>query len=174
MEKERKVQWGALILGLVFMWAALTAFRNPAGDLVAVVITFGITAIVAGVVNLMIRNKWKQITGSKSSMLMVMAIIDIIIGLVLLFNIGASVTVLPFVFAIWFIVDSIRGLLMLDTVKVISKGYYWFSLIVNILGIVVGFMLFFDPITSALTLAFLVGFYFLMASITCFVEAFTA
>lgn len=173
MEEKKKFQWGSFILGLVFIWASLAAFRNPAGDLIAIVVVFGITALVAGIVNLVARSKWKQATGSKSSMLMVMAVIDIIIGLILLFNIGAGVIALPFVFAIWFILDSIQGLLMLDTVKAINKGYYWFSLIINILGIIIGFLLFFDPITSALTLAFLVGFYFLMAGIACFVEAFT-
>lgn len=85
---------------------------------------------------------------------------------------NASVLALPFVFAIWFIVDSIFGLFNLDLARQHSNGYFWFSLIIDILGIIVGFMLLFNPISSALTLSFLVGFYFMMWGITQIVYAF--
>ncbi len=89
-----------------------------------------------------------------------------------LFNIGAGVVALPFVFAVWFIADSVFALLAADLAKGVSNGYYWFTVIVNILGIILGIMLLFNPISSALTLSFLVGFYFMLFGITHIVYAF--
>ncbi|MZM07541.1 hypothetical protein GT958_09365, partial [Bifidobacterium pseudocatenulatum] len=76
------------------------------------------------------------------------------------------------VFAVWFIADSVFALLAADLAKGVSNGYYWFTVIVNILGIILGIMLLFNPISSALTLSFLVGFYFMLFGITHIVYAF--
>ena len=103
---------------------------------------------------------------------LVIGIIDILVGIFFLFNIGAGVVALPFVFAIWFIADSILALFTADLAKGYSTGYYWFTVIINILGVVLGCILLFNPISSALTLSFLVGFYFMIFGINHIVYAF--
>ncbi|MGM0138242.1 acid-resistance membrane protein [Enterococcus sp. DIV0755b] len=171
MEK-RGFDWGSLILGILFVIVALMSFQDPVGDLVAIVIVFGVFAILKGIFEIFLRNRFKDLTGYKAKMPLVVGILDIIIGIFLLWNMNASVLALPFVFAIWFIVDSIFGLFNLDLARQHSNGYFWFSLIIDILGIIVGFILLFNPISSALTLSFLVGFYFMMWGITQIVYAF--
>ena len=171
MEK-RGFDWGSLILGILFVIVALMSFQDPVGNLVAIVIVFGVFAILKGIFEIFLRNRFKDLTGYKAKMPLVVGILDIIIGIFLLWNMNASVLALPFVFAIWFIVDSIFGLFNLDLARQHSNGYFWFSLIIDILGIIVGFMLLFNPISSALTLSFLVGFYFMMWGITQIVYTF--
>ncbi|HPJ00889.1 MAG TPA: DUF308 domain-containing protein, partial [Enterococcus sp.] len=99
-------------------------------------------------------------------------IFDLIIGIYLFFNVEIGLLALPFIFAIWFIVDSIISLAEADIFKSASKGYYWFVVILNIIGIILGVMLFFNPIVSAFTLAFLVGFYLMMIGISLIAFAF--
>ncbi len=103
---------------------------------------------------------------------MILGIFDLLIGVFLLFNTNAGLLALPYIFAIWFIVDSIMGLVGADIYKVNGSSYYWFILIVNIIGIIVGIMLLFNPIVSAFTLAFLVGFYLMMIGISLIAYAF--
>lgn len=67
-----------------------------------------------------------------------------ILGIVLMFNLYVGVMALAYVFALWFVIDSIRNLVILNEVRLVSTAYYWFSLILNIIGI----SLFFDPIVS--------------------------
>ena len=110
--------------------------------------------------------------GYKAYAPIILGIIDILIGVYLLFNLNIGVAVLPFVFAIWFLFDSIFGLFTLDFAKRVSTGYFWFTLIVDVLGIILGVMLLFNPLSSALTLSFLVGFYFMMFGISNIVYAF--
>lgn len=172
-ERNKKgIDWGSLILGILFVITALVSFQDPTGNLLAIVMFFAIFAILKGVFEIFARNKVKELTGYKAYMPIIIGVIDILIGLYLLFNLNIGIVALPFVFAIWFIMDSIFGLFTLDLAKTVSSGYFWFSLIVDILGIVVGIILLMNPLSSALTLSFLVGFYFMIFGITNIIYAF--
>lgn len=170
--ETKNFDWGSFFMGILFVLVALLSFRNPLSSLVAIVAVFAIFAILKGLFELFFRNRMKELTGYRGTMTLVLGVLDIIIGVFLFFNMNAGVAALPFVFAIWFIVDSVFGLFNLDLARHVSSGYYWFSLIINVLGIILGFMMLFDPITSALTLSFLVGFYFMMYGITHIIYAF--
>ncbi|MBF8807084.1 MAG: DUF308 domain-containing protein [Enterococcus lacertideformus] len=172
MKERKNLDWGSLLLGILFVLVSLMSFQDPVGNLVAIVFVFAIFAFLKGVFELFVRNRMKELTGYKGKMPLIIGIIDILVGIFFLFNIGAGVVALPFVFAIWFIADSILGLFTADLAKGISAGHYWFTVIINILGILLGIMLLFNPISSALTLSFLVGFYFMIFGINHIVYAF--
>lgn len=170
--KKHGVDWGTLLLGILFIITSLISFQDPAGNLLAIVIIFGFFAILKGVFEIFVRNRMKYLLGYKAYTPIILGIIDIFIGVYLLFNLNIGIAILPVVFAIWFIFDSIFGLFTLDFAKQVSTGYFWFTLIVDILGIILGFILLFNPLSSALTLSFLVGFYFMMFGITNIIYAF--
>lgn len=172
MTTKRGFDWASFLLGILFIYVSLVAFKDPVGNLEALVIVFGIFALLKGFFEILFRSKLKDYTGISVKMPLVLGIFDIIIGLLLLFNIGASMIALPVVFALWFLIDSIVGLFTVGSVKSMGDGYFWFSIIVYILGIIVGFILLFNPVSAALTLSFLVGFYFMMFGITEIVYAF--
>lgn len=171
-QSKRGIDWGSLILGILFVLTSLISFQDPAGNLVAIVMVFAVFAIIKGVFEIFVRNRMKELTGFKAYAPVVLGIIDIIIGVYFLFNLNIGVAALPFIFAIWFIVDSVFGLFTLDMAKSIGTGYFWFTVIVDVLGIVLGIVLLFNPLSSALTLSFLVGFYFMLFGITHIVYAF--
>ena len=171
-ENRRSVDWGSLLLGVLFVIVSLLSFQDPVGNLVAIVMVFAVFAFLKGIFEIIGRNRLKELTGYKAKMPLVVGIIDILIGIFFLFNVNAGVMALPFVFAVCFIIDSIFALFVTDLAKNISTGYYWFTVIINILGIFLGIVLLFNPISSALTLSFLVGFYFMMFGITHIVYAF--
>ncbi|OTN88838.1 acid-resistance membrane protein [Enterococcus sp. 7E2_DIV0204] len=172
-ETSRKgIDWGSLILGILFVLTALLSFQDPAGNLIAIVLVFAIFAILKGIFEIFARNRLKELTGYKAYAPIILGVIDVIIGVYFLFNLNIGVAALPFIFAIWFIFDSVFGLFTLDLAKAVSPGYFWFTLIVDILGIILGIMLLMNPLSSALTLSFLVGFYFMLFGITHIVYAF--
>ncbi len=149
----------------------MISFRDPVGNLVAIVIVFAIFAILKGLFELFLRSRVKELTGYKGKMPMVIGIIDLLIGIFFIFNIGAGVVALPYVFAVWFIIDSVLALFTADLFRGISEGHYWFTVVINVLGILLGIMLLFNPLSSALTLSFLVGFYFMVVGINQIVYA---
>lgn len=172
-EEKRSFDWVSLIVGILFILVSLLAFKNPGVSLVGLVIYFAITAIINGIHTLVIRRRIKNITGYKPTVMIVLGIIELAVGVVFLFNLNAGLFTLAFLFALWFISDSIRNLFFLEDAKLVSQPYYWFSLIMNILGIILGFSLLVRPIVSMLTLSFMVGFYFMMSGIIYIVGSFS-
>lgn len=160
------------ILGLILLVTGLVSFFNPLRSLVAIVVVFAITALLEGVMQLAFRSRLNDYTGYQSRTILISGVLDILIGLLLLFNINAGLITLPYIFAIWFIIDSIGELLVSDVFKSSNNGYYWFKIIMNVLGLILGIMMLFNPIVSALTISFLVGFYFLTAGIDFIVTSF--
>ncbi|MGX6979284.1 HdeD family acid-resistance protein [Vagococcus elongatus] len=172
MERGKNFNWSYLIIGILYILISLMSFRNPEGSLIAVVMMFGMTAVAKGIFELLIRNKMKEYTGYKSKILIVLGILDIVVGVLLIFNIGVSLSLLPYFFAVWFIMDSVGELSVAKVIKLVSRPFYWFTVAANVLGIILGFVLMFNPLLSAFTLAFLVGFYFMITGINYVVAAF--
>ncbi|MGX7149941.1 HdeD family acid-resistance protein [Enterococcus ureasiticus] len=170
MTTERKFKGKYFIIGLLFTWAAIIAFQNPADDIAALVMFASVLAIVKGSLGFFDRNKDTDIKNKPAHMLI--SIIDLLIGIFFLFHLALGMIVSPFIFAIWFICDSVGHLINQDVAKKISESYYRFSLVINILGVIIGVMLFFNPLVSALTLAFLIGFYLLLTGINYLIAAF--
>lgn len=172
MTKDRRFDWLAFLIGILFILVALISFYDPAGNLASIVIVFAIFAIGKGIFEILARNRMKELTGYKAIMPIVIGVIDILVGIFFFFNIGAGIVALPYIFAIWFILDSILALFTADLAKLFSTGYYWFTIVIGILGIVVGCLFFVNPITSALTLSFLVGLYLMLYGINEIIYAF--
>ncbi|MHC5250628.1 HdeD family acid-resistance protein [Enterococcus sp. LJL90] len=172
MGKKTGFSWPYFLIGVVFIIVSLIAFRDPQSSLLAIVYVFALSAILKGGFELFFRRKIHELTNQNATALFFLGIFDFLVGIFFLFNISAGLLALPFVFAIWFIVDSIIAIFTSSIYKDSANGYYWFTIILNVLGIIVGCMLLFNPLTSALTLAFLVGFYFMLNGISLMVYAF--
>ena len=170
MNEERRFNWGYLIIGILLV--SFMSLVNPESNLLAIVMYFGVGAIIKGCFELFNRRKINMVTGEQSNLPILIGILDIIIGVLLLFNIGASLAMLPYFFAAWFLIDSINDLFFAKVFKGVSNEMYWFTIIANVLGIILAVMLLFDPITSALTLSLLIGAYFMITGVTYIVAAF--
>lgn len=172
MEQTKKFNWGYFIIGVLFLMSSVVAFRNPGSSLSIVILLFGISALTKGVFELFFRNQMKKITGYKGIGSIIIGIFDILLGILLLCNMGLSLFLLPFVFAGWFIIDSIWNLVLSYQFKEVSKAYYWFSMVLSILGIILGFVLLLNPLTSVFSLVFLIGCYFMVTGINFIVLSF--
>lgn len=171
--ENRKFDWGSFFIGVVFIIVSMIALRNPTVNLATIVMIFAIAAILEGIYQITIRRVVRKATGYKSTIMIVTGILNLIIGIILLFNIYEGILVLPYVFAIWFILRSVEGLLSSGLTKIVSKSYYWFTIIINIIGIVLGIMLFKNPFSSVMTITYIVGLNFMLFGILNIVEAFS-
>ena len=104
--------------------------------------------------------------------MLVDAIVDVILGILFILNIPAGVAALGYIFAFWFLFDSIVALLNVGHLKQFNTGLYIVSMILNILGVIVGILLLMDPVVTAVTMVTLVGFYFAFFGINAIIIAF--
>lgn len=170
---KKSFSWGEFLLGILFVIVGFIAFSDPAGNLMGLTIVFGIVAVIKGIYELFFRSLVKEFIGLNGTWLTVLGIIDLVIGILFLFNLYKGMMILPYLFAIWIIVDSVFNLFMLGYYKAQGTGQYWFALIISIVTILIGIFLFFDPIVAALTLSFLVGVYFVWFGILAIISAFS-
>lgn len=166
MRSRKSFGWLELLLGALLVVGGALTLRNPGAAMTTFVIVYAIAAIVGGIVDIVFYVRLERRTGFGPVFSIISGILSIAVGIMLLFNIGAGAVALSILFPIWFIVHCIARLANLNYVKsVFGNGYFWLSLIVNILGLVVGFILLFNLGLSAATLVMFIAYYLLLLGI---------
>lgn len=110
--------WLSIIVGLVAIAAGVIVFINPVASYLAIAMWLGVAVLLSGIFNLVqcfstdnsfVRNVWVVIA----------AIIDIIIGVALMFNTLFTVVMLPILFGIWLLCRG--GVLLIQGMDL--RGY---------------------------------------------------
>ncbi|CAM3191789.1 HdeD family acid-resistance protein [Lactiplantibacillus plajomi] len=164
--------WTEFITGIVFLVAAYFVMKQPKAALLSLVFLFAIAAIISGITTIAGYTKLRRETGLRANFALVFAIIDILVGLMFLFHSPTGIIVLGYVFAFWFLIDSIERLLVVSHLRVFGTGYYVISLIFDIISLVLGLMMLFSPVVAALTFNVLVSFYFAIFGVNAILIAF--
>ena len=77
-------------------------------------------------------------------------------------------------FPIWFIAHCVSRLTHLNIIRFTAGNfYYWFTLIVNVIGIVLGAMMLFQPALAAYSADYLISIYLLLMGVDSLVMAFS-
>ena len=176
---ERRFTWQFLLVGILDIIIALLAFRDPAATLGTVVYFFGFMAIFQGIMLLFMTNAVSRLFGTRKVLTITSGILAIMAGILIMTNFLASVLALPYVFAIWFISDSVTDLARTIRINRLRR-YVWpgasafsaWRFATEIISLILGVFMLFSPGTASLTIVFLIGFYFLMKGITSVIMAF--
>lgn len=164
--------WGSLLVSILLFLASWTALRNPIGTLVTLGLLFGIIAIVQGIVSFIIYSELRKVFSRNPWLILVVGILDLIIGLYLVFNPTISVTFLPLLFAAWFILDSIMNIVLASRLRENHPRWFWTYLILGILGIILGVFLASNLVVAIISITSLIAVYFFIAAIIRLIDAF--
>ena len=116
--------------------------------------------------------KLEQRTGFGPGLSLAGGILSILAGLMILLYPSAGAWALVVLFPIWFIAHCISRLTRLPLVRLAGRsGYYYFTLVLNILGIALGFIMIVDPLISLFSLGYVIGMYLLILGIDSLVAA---
>lgn len=171
-ERRRSFDWASFVLGILFVVLGCVAFYHVDKTLHLVSILLGIGAILKGIYELWFRQTISNLLDHRSTWLMVMAILDIILGVIFLFFHSVGVLTIAYVFAFWFIIDGVGQLQVAGFYREFQRGYYWWLVILNVLGIIIGIALLFNPMLSAVTLVWLIATFLIVIGITAIIAAF--
>ena len=87
---------------------------------------------------------------------------------------NAGKWVLSLLFPIWFIAHCISRLAHLSSMRIYMENFaYYLTLILNILGLISGFMMIFHPFVSLLSVSYIIGLHLILLGIDCIVIAFS-
>ncbi len=172
MKNRKAFGWGELIVGILLIILGIYTFINPSAAIEGVTFIYGLVALITGIIDLVFYIRLEQRSGFAPVLSLVGGIISIIAGLLILFNLGIGTWVMIILFPIWFIAHCIARLAHLPFIRITSgSGYYYFTLIINIIGLILGIMMIFDPFVSFFSLGYLIGMYLIFLGVDSIVFA---
>lgn len=155
-----------ILTGIVYVIMALLAMRYTERTIVASVQLVGVFSLIKGLFEIIYRDKISKRTKHQHYSVLVIGFVDLVIGMILVINTTLDVTVLSLLFGFWFICDSIISFFLLDLAKSIAKSYYYLSLIVDIIGCMMGSLLLIGGSALIVNAPSLIGNYFLLFGFT--------
>ena len=161
-----KLKWSSLIMGTLLLIVAVIIFSYPVKNFYTLTWLIGLFILINGVIQLLFLRAARALAGSGSGLIVVIGIIDIIFGLLVIFNVGASSTFFIFMFAAWFIVSSIIGLMTISKQSRL-KGL---SIIVNVLGLLLGIILLFNPMMGMILVSTMIAITFAILGVTYVID----
>jgi len=164
--------WREFITGVLFIIAGIFIFRHPDAGLVTLGLLFSIIAIAHGITQIAGFFEIRKYTPRASWLLMLAGILDVIFGLLFLFNIPAGIVGMTVLFAIWFFIDSIANLFNVGHLRDLGTIWFVVSLILDILTVVLAVLIFMQPVVAAVSFAALIGIYLIIFGINALVVAF--
>ena len=166
VQDNGKLKWSSLIMGTLLLIVAVIIFSYPVKNFYTLTWLIGLFILINGVIQLLFRRAARAIAGSGSGLIVVIGIIDIIFGLLVIFNVGASSTFFIFMFAAWFIVSSVIGLMTISKQNRL-KGL---SIIVNVLGLLLGIILLFNPMMGMILVSTMIAITFAILGVTYVID----
>lgn len=165
-QDNNKLKWASLIMGTLLLIVAVIIFSYPVKNFYTLTWLIGLFILINGIIQLMFRRTTKALAGGGTGLIIVIGVIDIIFGLLIMFNVGASSEFFVFMFAAWFIVSSLIGLFTISKQSTL-RGL---SIIVNILGLILGIILLFNPMMGMVLVSTMIAITFAILGITYIID----
>ncbi len=166
--------WGEFVTGLCMILLGGFTFVRPASMFTGLAILYGIVAVVTGVCDILFFIKAERYTGLGPIVSLISGILSTMAGVTLLAHPGAGRWIASLVFPLWFITHCISRLASLGVIRITAgRFYYCFSLVVNIVGIALGFLMLFEPVLAYVTAGYFIAFYLILFGIDSIVLAFS-
>lgn len=158
MNRRSDIGWFELIVGIILIIFGVVIMRQPVGVLTWIVILCGVLAILSGIGDIVLYVKMEHFTGFGPIVSLVTGILSVMAGFMLAAHPEAGNWALAMILPIWIIAHCISRLSHLQYMKMhYGMTYYTISLILNILGLLVGILLIFRPMITIFSMGVLVG-----------------
>ena len=172
MRKRSGFGWLELIIGIVLIGLGILTFVNPDLALTSMVFAYGIAAVVMGIADLILYIQVERYTGFGPILALISGILSVMSGITLVVYPSAGILVLTVLFPIWFIAHCISRLSHLNHIRLAAgNGMYYFTLAINIVGLLLGFMMLLNPLFTLTTIRFFASIYLILLGIDSIVMA---
>ena len=172
MKKLSGFGWLELAVGILLVILGIWAFMNPQMAMTGMIFAYGIVAIIMGITDIVMYIRVERYTGLGPLISLISGILSVMSGIMLLVYPGAGIMVLTLLFPIWFIAHCISKLTHLHHIRIVAgTNMYIFTLIINIVGLVLGFMMILSPLFTISTIQYFASVYLILLGIDSIVMA---
>ena len=172
MKKRSGFGWLELIEGILLILLSIYTIVRPDRALTGWIVLYGLIAVIMGVADILLYIRVERFTGFGPIVSLVSGALSVMTGVMLLVYPNAGKWVMSLLFPLWFLAHCISRLAGLRTVRLLTNRFtYWFTLVMNVLGLVLGVMMLARPWVSLLSLEYLVSFYLMLLGVDCIILA---
>ena len=166
MNRRSSFGWLELLIGILMIVLGILVFVIPNLVMTSMVAFFGIAAIVMGVTDIILFIRVERYTGFGPILSLITGIISVMSGVALLIYPKLGAIILTVLFPIWFIAHCISRLTQVHHIRLIAgNNMYVFTLVVNIIGIILGFMMLLSPVFTLSAIRSFAGCYLILLGI---------
>ena len=164
--------WFELIVGILLVVLGIATFFHPERTLTIIVIFCGILAIATGISDIVFYVKAAQFTGFGPMLSLITGVFSIMVGSMLLMYPSSGAYTMILLMPVWFIAHCISRLTHLSVVHVQAGSfYYYFSMVVNIIGIILGILMVLRPVFAVYTSGVVLGVYLVLLGVDSILTA---
>ncbi len=145
-----------LIIGLLAIASGLWILFSPITALVTSALILGAVFIIMGAGYLMV------FRDTRDYMMLLLGILDLLLGLIFLTNLGITAMSMPIVFALWCFFVGVSQLVASFQVREMPDSPWGVLLLSGILGILFGGLIFFYPVVGTFTITVFMGGYLIL------------
>ena len=154
-EKLQTAGFWHLFAGIIMVILGFYVWFNPVASLLGLALYIGIAFIVVGagyfLASFSYQSGWYLLVG----------LLDILVGVILVANLGVTAATLPMIFALWCLAVGVIQLVTSFQLRQIGAPWGW-RLGIGILGILFAFMILIFPSIGAVTITTLMGMYIIL------------
>lgn len=136
MQASTKICMG--ITGAMLVALGIICILNPGATILSASIVMGILICVSGISTIATWSRMRAFMPSGS--LLLSGILEVILGIIFLYNNVIVAAALPFVFACWMLIEGIILSIRSFDFKQINFTYWWVILLIGIFSAVIGFI----------------------------------
>lgn len=174
MNKRSTFGWGELVEGILLFLLGIHTLVHPGSAITGFVVLYGVMAVIMGVADILLYVRVERYTGFCPWLSLISGALSVMTGLMLLVYPTAGEIILTALFPIWFIAHCISRLASLNTIRFFGGAFtYYFTLVMNIIGLILGVMMIFNPLFSLFSIEYIISFYLLLLGIDCIIIAIT-
>ena len=172
MRRRSGYGWLELAIGVILIVLGVLAFAKPDLALTSLVFAYGAAAVVMGVADIILYIQVERYTGFGPVLALISGILSVMSGVMLVVYPRTGVVVLTVLFPIWFIAHCISRLAHLGHIRFVGgKGLYLFTMAVNIIGLILGFLMLMSPFLTLTTIRYFASLYLILLGIDSVVMA---
>ena len=171
MRRRSRYGWLELIEGILLILLGIYTLFNPGNTIRGITVVYGILAVITGISDIVFYAKTELYVGFAPTVALISGILSILAGLMLLMYPNAGELIMTLLLPIWFIAHSVSRLTHLPLVRLAGKFFYYFTMIVNIFGIILGCFMIIWPAIALFSAGFIIGVYLILLGIDSVVMA---
>lgn len=174
MRNRSRFGWLEFLTGLALIALGIAALTRPDSVVAGAVIVCGIVVAVTGVSDLVFYIRTMREIGIGPTVSLISGLLSVLVGVTLIVYPNAVTWILTLLVPIWFICHCVNRLSMLNIIRLTAGNFlYWFTLIVNAGGLVLGAVMLFRPGFTTATIGVLGGIYCIALGVDSVLTAFS-